>query len=123
MEWGSWMTCRPGLGTGCAICAGINLFRCPGPHVFSPPFGPALWSIVVALGQQHLLGLGKDRTCPFREVVSGVQLDARLENPTAHRRNIYVLGFRPLDLERKAKKPTHGYTGMCIYYYPRLPQM
>ncbi|OJZ79569.1 hypothetical protein ASPFODRAFT_54984, partial [Aspergillus luchuensis CBS 106.47] len=49
-------------GTGCAICAGINLFRCPGPHVFSPPSGPALWSIVVALGQQHLLGLGKDRT-------------------------------------------------------------
>ncbi|OJZ79651.1 hypothetical protein ASPFODRAFT_54893 [Aspergillus luchuensis CBS 106.47] len=52
----------PSPGTGCAICAGINLFRCPGPHVFSPPSGPALWSIVVALGQQHLLGLGKDRT-------------------------------------------------------------
>ncbi|RDH26594.1 hypothetical protein BDQ94DRAFT_155323 [Aspergillus welwitschiae] len=32
----------PSPGTGCAICAGISLFRCPGGRVTSPPSGRSL---------------------------------------------------------------------------------
>ncbi|RDH26169.1 hypothetical protein BDQ94DRAFT_155921, partial [Aspergillus welwitschiae] len=48
-------------------------------------------------------GSGRTEFSPFREVVSGVQLDARLGNPNAHRTNIFALRFRPLGLGRKAR--------------------
>ncbi|OJZ80414.1 hypothetical protein ASPFODRAFT_457779 [Aspergillus luchuensis CBS 106.47] len=52
---------------------------CPCGRVISPP--------LVDRCCLYLLGSRRPRSSPFQETVPGVQLDARLGNPNAHRRN------------------------------------